>query len=152
MNRESVQLAERFADASVELAARRTGMAFERTRLAADRTLMAAIRTSLSLISFGFTIFQVFHQLTFARAFADGRAPRDFGLALVALGLVMLMLGIAQHLRFMRTLRAERDGLVAQELAHGSVASLFSSALATAVALWMVGVISIASMAVSIVR
>jgi len=152
MNRESAHLAERFADASVELAARRTGMAFERTRMAADRTLMAAIRTSLSLISFGFTIFQVFHRLTFARAFADGRAPRDFGVALVALGLLMLMLGIAQHLRFMAALRAEREGLVAQQMAHGSAASLFSSALATAVALWLVGLVSIASMAFSIAR
>ncbi len=48
---------------SVELAARRTGMSFQRTRMSADRTLMSVIRTSLALISFGFTIFQVFQKL-----------------------------------------------------------------------------------------
>ena len=31
--------------------------------MSADRTLMSVIRTSLSLISFGFTIFQVFEKL-----------------------------------------------------------------------------------------
>ncbi len=45
---------------SVQMGARRTGMAYQRTRLAAERTLMSIIRTSLSLIGFGFTIFQAF--------------------------------------------------------------------------------------------
>ena len=38
-------------------------MSFQRTRLSADRTLMSVIRTALSLISFGFTIYQVFQKL-----------------------------------------------------------------------------------------
>ena len=41
---------------SVQMGARRTGMAYQRTRLAAERTLMSIIRTSLSLIGFGFTM------------------------------------------------------------------------------------------------
>lgn len=48
------------SDASTELASRRTGMAFQRTRLAAGQTVMEVIRTSLSLLSFGFTIQEVF--------------------------------------------------------------------------------------------
>jgi uncharacterized membrane protein YidH (DUF202 family) len=42
---------------------RRVGMSFQRTHMAADRTLMAVIGTALSLISFGFTIRQLFNKL-----------------------------------------------------------------------------------------
>ncbi|PWK71725.1 DUF202 domain-containing protein [Aminobacter sp. AP02] len=69
-------------------------MAFQRTRLSADRTLMSVIRTSLALISFGFTIYQVFEKLR-EHALMTGTAPaRNFGIALVALGIVMLVVGI----------------------------------------------------------
>ena len=72
---------------SVELAARRTGMSFQRTRMSADRTLMSVIRTSLSLISFGFTIFQVFEKLRDQNVIMHAAAPRNFGMALVVLGI-----------------------------------------------------------------
>jgi putative membrane protein len=78
---------------SVELSARRTGMSFQRTRMSADRTLMSVIRTSLSLISFGFTIFQVFGKLRDAGTLTHAAAPRNFGITLVALGIVMLVVG-----------------------------------------------------------
>src|SRR5215207_9002277 len=79
---------------SVELSSRRTGMSFQRTRMSADRTLMSVIRTSLSLISFGFTIYQVFEKLRDAGTIAHAAAPRNFGVALVALGIAMLVIGI----------------------------------------------------------
>src|SRR4029450_13029457 len=82
-----------FDDASVELAARRTGMAFQGTRMSADRTLMLLIRTSLSLIGFGFTIYQVFEKLLEAQVLKSSGAPRRFGEALVFLGVGMLVLG-----------------------------------------------------------
>jgi putative membrane protein len=82
-------------DANTELAARRTGMSFQRTRMSADRTLMSVIRTSLSLISFGFTIAQVFQKLREQNVITGGASARRFGLALVALGVGMLILGIA---------------------------------------------------------
>src|SRR3954447_9060247 len=90
---------------SVELSSRRTGMSFQRTRLSADRTLMSVIRTSLSLISFGFTIFQMFQKLRDANVLPSAAAPRNFGLALVILGVTMLIVGIGYHLNFMLALR-----------------------------------------------
>src|SRR5512135_2924505 len=90
---------------SVELSARRTGMSFQRTRMSADRTLMSVIRTSLTLITFGFTIFQIFDTLRAKDLLTGAVRARQFSLALVALGLTMLVLGIAYHLRFMIGLR-----------------------------------------------
>ena len=87
---------------SVELSSRRTGMSFQRTRMSADRTLMSVIRTSLSLISFGFTIYQVFERLRDSGTITHAAAPRNFGVALVLLGIVMLVLGIVYHLHGVR--------------------------------------------------
>jgi putative membrane protein len=82
---------------SVEQSSRRTGMSFQRTRMSADRTLMSVIRTSLALIGFGFTIFQFFEKLKEAGTLSGTHAARNFGLALVALGIAMLVLGIVYH-------------------------------------------------------
>src|SRR3954466_12339540 len=90
-------------DVSVELASRRTGMSFQRTRMSADRTLMSVMRTALSLISFGFTIFQFFQHLRESGAVESAaHASRNFGLALVLLGVGMLVVGIMYHLAFMK--------------------------------------------------
>src|SRR6476661_7290677 len=89
---------------STELSSRRTGMSFQRTRMSADRTLMSVIRTSLSLISFGFTIFQVFQKLRDMNVLTATKARRNFGIALVAMGVVMLVVGIIYHLQFMHGL------------------------------------------------
>src|SRR5215831_14002014 len=85
------------------LSSRRTALAFQRTRMSADRTLMAVIRTSLSLIGFGFTIYQFFRYLrerAVTMELLRSAAPRNFGLALVILGVVMLSLGIWRHIAF----------------------------------------------------
>src|SRR5262245_4464729 len=85
-------------DSSLELAERRTGMAFQRTRLAEERTLMAVMRTSISLISFGFTIYQFFAKLQDAGTFSgSGHPARNFGQSLVWLGILMLTVGIVYH-------------------------------------------------------
>ena len=75
---------------SVELSSRRTGMSFQRTRMSADRTLMSVIRTSLSLISFGFTIYQFFEHLKESNVVTGAHAARNFGAALVWLGVGMI--------------------------------------------------------------
>src|ERR1700710_1254061 len=93
---------------SVELSSRRTGMSFQRTRMSADRTLMSIIRTSLSLISFGFTIFQVFEKLRDQNIVTHGAPARNFGVTLVALGILMLVVGIVYHVQFMVHLREQR--------------------------------------------
>ncbi len=107
-------------DTSTELARRRTGMSFQRTRMSADRTLMSVIRTSLSLISFGFTIFQLVRRLQDAHTVTGGtHAARNFGLALVMLGVGMLILGNIYHVMFMLELRRERAKMKAAGLIHG---------------------------------
>jgi putative membrane protein len=134
-------------DTNTELAARRTGMAFQRTRLAEDRTLMAVIRTALSLIGFGFTIFQFFQRLREQELISRAAAPRRFGLALVALGIVMLALGIAYHVQFMLGLRRLRESMREEGLIHGETVFPVSLTLITALLLLAIGVGAILSMA-----
>jgi putative membrane protein len=131
---------------SVELSSRRTGMSFQRTRMSADRTLMSVIRTSLSLISFGFTIFQVFEKLREHNVITHAGAARNFGVALVGLGIVMLIGGIVYHLQFMMHLRLQRDAMVADGLVHGESKFPVSLTLLTAVILLLIGVVAIVSM------
>jgi putative membrane protein len=135
------------ATVSTELAARRTGMSFQRTRLSADRTLMSVIRTSLSLISFGFTIFQFFEKLKGSKIIADmSRAPRNFGSALVWLGVGLLIVGIVYHVQFMLGLRALRSEMRAQGLVHAQSGFPVSFTLLVALALLFIGFGAIASM------
>ena len=131
---------------SVELSSRRTGMSFQRTRMSADRTLMSVMRTSLSLISFGFTIFQVFEKARDHKLIAHAAAPRNFGVALVGLGILMLIGGIIYHLQFMIGLREQRKAMTALGLIHGQSHFPVSLTLITAVILLLVGVSAIVSM------
>ena len=132
-------------DVNTELAARRTGMSFQRTRMSADRTLMSIIRTSLSLIGFGFTIAQLFQKLREQDVITRAAAPRNFGLALVALGLLMLILGIIFHLQFMMGLRHMRESMKEEGLIHGESVFPASLTLITAFVLLVIGVAAIAS-------
>lgn len=102
-----------------EMSMRRTGMSFQRTRMSDDRTLMSVIRTSLSLIGFGFTIYQGFEKLYETGAISNPNAPRNFGIALVFLGIVMLLVGMVHHVQFMLELRRTRAAMVKQGLIHG---------------------------------
>src|SRR5215510_800080 len=135
---------------SAELTSRRTALAFQRTRMSADRTLMAVIRTSLSLIGFGFTIYQFFRYL---RETAGGlqllriEAPRNFGVALVALGVGLLFLGIWKHIAFMLELRAERKTFVDQGFIPGDDKFPVSITLITATLLLAIGLVAIVGMA-----
>ena len=126
---------------SFELASRRTGMSFQRTRMAADRTLMAIIRTALSLIGFGFTIYQIF-----SKFIGQGAAPtRRFSLALVALGVTLLTLGIAYHVWFMLGLRRTRSQMQSEGLIHAESVFPLSVTLVTAIALLLTGLLAILS-------
>ena len=121
-------------------------MSFQRTRLAEDRTLMAVIRTSLSLIGFGFTIYQFFQRLREQDVITRAAAPRRFGIALVALGIVMLVLGIAYHVQFMLGLRRLRESMRQEGLIHGETVFPVSLTLITALLLLVVGLAAIISM------
>ena len=141
---------ERFPNAdaiSVELSSRRTGMSFQRTRMSADRTLMSIIRTSLSLISFGFTIHQVFTKwLELPGAHIAREAPRNFGIALVLVGILLLLFGIVYHVRYMLHLREERTQMIADGLIHGESKYPLSLTLVCAVVLLCIGLLAIAGM------
>src|SRR5262245_40155052 len=93
-------------------------MSFQRTRMSADRTLMSVMRTSISLIGFGFTIAQFFQKLYQANVLKSSRAPQQFGVALVLLGIAMLAVGIGYHLAFMIGLRKQRTELKSSGLVH----------------------------------
>jgi len=134
------------SDMNVELAKRRTGMAFQRTRMAADRTLMAVIRTSLSLIGFGFTIYQFFNKLKEAGVLQRAAPARNFGTSLVVLGVGMLILGIVYHVQFMVGLRNQRHVMAAQGLVHAESGFPTSLVLIVAVVLLLIGVVAAVSM------
>lgn len=134
-------------DASTDLSARRTGMSFQRTRMSADRTLMSIMRTALSLIGFGFTVFQFFKRLAENEAVVTREhAARNFGTALVALGIAMLIVGIWYHLHFMRELRREREAMARDDLIHGESEFPVSLTLIIALLLLLIGVLAITSM------
>jgi len=133
-------------DTNTELASRRTGMSFQRTRMSADRTLMSVIRTALSLIGFGFTIAQVFQKLREQDIITKAAAPRNFGLALVGLGIVMLVLGIVYHVQFMLGLRHLRQSMRQEGLVHGETVFPVSFTLITALILLLIGLLAIMSL------
>ncbi len=65
------------------------------------------------MISFGFTIFQVFEKLRDQSIITHGAPARNFGVTLVLLGILMLIGGIIYHVQFMlhlRERRAQNDG------------------------------------------
>lgn len=132
--------------ARTEGSMRGTGMAFQRTRMGADRTLMAVIRTSLSLIGFGFTIYQVFRKLLENDPAASVTPARNFGIALVALGIGLLVLGIVYHVQFMLGLRKERKQMKVAGLVHAESRFPPSLTLITAVLLLLIGIAAIVSM------
>jgi putative membrane protein len=133
-------------EASVELSRRRTGMSFQRTRMSADRTLMSVIRTSLSLISFGFTIYQIFEKLKESGVLQHSGAGKNFGTALLLLGVVMLILGIIYHIQFMLGLRHVRSQMTQDGLIHGQSIFPPSLTLITALILLIIGFIAFLSM------
>jgi putative membrane protein len=133
-------------DSNTELSMRRTGMSFQRTRMSADRTLRSVIRTSLSLIGFGFTIAQFFEKLKQAGTLTHAAAPKNFGIALVMLGIVMLVIGIAYHVQFMIGLRHEREAMKDAGLIHGESRFPPSFTLITALILLAIGLAAISSM------
>ena len=136
-----------------EMSMRRTGMSFQRTRMSAERTLMSVIRTSLSLIGFGFTIFQVFSKARESGLLRiSTAAPSNFGMALVALGVGMLLVGIVYHVNFMRGLRAERSRMTHDGLIHGESGYPVSYTLLTALALLVIGLYAIVSMVLDVAK
>lgn len=123
-----------------ELSMRRTGMSIHRTRMSADRTLMSVIRTSLSLIGFGFTIHEAFAKMLDAELIHSAAAPRNFGVSLIVLGILLLIGGIWRHLQFALELRARRREMVAEGVLHGDSDYPISMTLIAAIFLLLIGI------------
>lgn len=129
-----------------DLSMHRTGLSFQRTRLSADRTLMSVIRTSLSLIGFGFTIAQVFEKLHDAGQIENPAAPRNFGVALIGIGVLMLVVGLIYQVQFMLELRRTRQEMATEGLIHGVSRFPVSFTSVTAFALLLLGVAAVVSL------
>jgi putative membrane protein len=74
--------------------------AWLRTRMALERTIMAWVRTAVALIGFGFTIVQFFERLGSMEGVAAASRPyaaRYIGLALIATGVLTLVISAWQH-------------------------------------------------------
>ena len=148
MTNDSASLGPVVHDIATELSSRRTGMSFQRTRMSADRTLMSVIRTSLSLIGFGFSIHQVFEELAVAGVIrGSAHSARKFGVALIALGIALLVMGIVYHVQFMAGLREMRAAMKAEGLIHAESRFPPSLTLITAVVLLLIGIVAILSIA-----
>jgi putative membrane protein len=135
-------------DSAVELSSNRTSLSFERTRMSADRTLMSIVRTSLSLISFGFTIYETFHQLAVKGVLETGtEMARRLGVSLLVLGILMLAMGIVSHARFGRQLTARRGRLFGMGLLHTDLKYQATPTFAVAFLLLLIGLTALASIA-----
>ena len=136
---------------AAQYSSQRTGMSFQRTRLSADRTLMSVIRTSLSLIGFGFTVFQFFEHLNRNDSGPDvNHRIRNFTLAMVALGVLILVLGIVYQINLMIHIRKERRAFIEDGLLPTLDKYPISMTLIVAVLLLLLGCISIISMIVQV--
>lgn len=116
-----------------------TRLAVDRTRLAYERTLMAWVRTSASLISFGFTIYKFFQlDLRGRPEVSPGLlGPREFALALIAMGLASLVLSTIQHRQTMQRFRADYGTVIPWSTA-AALAALFSAfGLTALIAVWL---------------
>lgn len=135
---------------SAQLSSRRTEMSCHRTRMSADRTLMSIIRTALSLIGFGFTIFQFFRYLrqTAGATQLPVTAARNFGVALVVLGICMLVMGILNHIEFMRKMRDLRQELIDAKIILAAAQFPVSTTLVVAALLLAIGVGALVNMIV----
>jgi putative membrane protein len=131
---------------STELSATNTRLALERTRMSTDNTLMAMLRTSLSLIGFGFTIYKVFSAAASEKALIHGDVTaRRLGLSLLALGILLLAMGIVGHIRYSRELSRRHDRLFRLGLLHERSEYRSPPPLIVAMLLLLIGVLAFAS-------
>lgn len=84
-----------------------TDLAFERTQLALERTLMAWVRTAVSMISFGFTMYKVFQEMSKDFNVHHQRllTPRIVGMIMILFALIGLLFAQIQHYIAIKELR-----------------------------------------------
>ena len=106
-------------------------LALDRTRLAYDRTMLSWIRTATALISFGFGIQQFFRIARPGALESKGWiGPHEFGLMMVAIGLLALLLAALEHRSAIRLLRAQYPVTEQYPDIHRSQASVLGGLIA----------------------
>ena len=130
-------------DPSTDLASNRTAMSFERTAMSSDRTLMSVIRTSLSLIGFGFTIYSFFHSLIDQLDLPSSAGYIRFALILIAMGMLLLALGIGSHVVETRARRRRRQALCDRGLIRHVEPVRMSHAMVIAILLFVAGLLAL---------
>ncbi len=99
------------------------------TMLSLQRTLMAATRTAVSLIGFGFTVAQFFQGMR--EGAPEGlrvmrpEGPRDFGLALIGVGVLSLAVFTWQYNVAVRHLRTGVYALLVGDSARPLLAPVY---------------------------
>lgn len=129
-------------DPACELSSNRTAMSFQRTAMSSDRTLMSVVRTSLSLIGFGFTIYQFFHSLNEEFGRVPTGTSQRFALILISLGMLLLILGIGNHIQETRGRRRRRQRLYDQGLIAHVEPVRVSSVTVIAILLFVAGLLA----------
>jgi putative membrane protein len=97
--------------------------AWVRTRLALERTIMSWLRTAVALIGFGFAIVQYLYHLEQepgARPAYFPHAPQYLGLALIACGILALLISIWQYRWSIRYLWGEPFAPIAGTTKEGT--------------------------------
>jgi putative membrane protein len=80
-------------------------LALVRTAFSSERSLMAWVRTSASLFTFGFSITKFIAYLEAQRAGVQlSEGLHQLGFALICLGILALLLAVAEHVRRFRTM------------------------------------------------
>lgn len=124
--------------------------AWLRTRLAIERTMMAWIRTAVSLIGFGFAIEQFFERLEGIPgtrvAYLPG-APKYLGIALIASGVLALLISIWQYRWTSRYLSSGPFAAIAGLEERG----IQSPVIAVAVLLTFIGLFALCAVALRII-
>lgn len=119
------------------LSRQRTDLAVARTTMAADRTLMAWTRTSLSMITFGFTVYKFMQYLREegkASLIRTERGAQNFGLTLIAVGILALLIACVQYWHLARKINPGRKWHFSLALAvAGFIVALGFLALVNAV-------------------
>ena len=124
--------------------------AWLRTRLSVERTMMSWIRTAVSLIGFGFAIVQFFERIQQMPGVRGARFPaaaRYLGLALIACGILALVISIWQYWWTLRYLWRGGFAQVAGMTREG----LQSPIIAVAVLLILIGLFAFASVLLRLV-
>jgi uncharacterized membrane protein YidH (DUF202 family) len=107
--------------------------ALARTAYSSEQTLMSWIRSALSLCTFGFSIAQFFRfleQQGAAGAEEAASEPRQFGISLIVVGVVVLVMATIEH--FLRIRELKTKGLPSD---YGSMLPICSAAALIALGL-----------------